>query len=66
MPDYYDEGRSILIDDLTNIVADNNEPEQIAEAVYNYLVDIGLIDYDVEKDLFYELVNPEEDVNATD
>ena len=59
MSDWYDEGLSKLKEELTNIVVDNNEPEQIASAIYGFLNEIGLIDYDNEKEILWERYNNE-------
>lgn len=56
---WYTKGYNLLMDELTDIVADNNEPEQIAKAVYSFLNEVGLIDYDIEKEILFERYSTE-------
>lgn len=51
---WYEEGRSELLKELADIINENESTDIAAKIVYSYLVTIGLIDYDTEKDVFYE------------
>ena len=52
MSDWYEQG----IDEIQNLVAEATElPLETVQLVYAYLVDIGVIDYDIEKDVIREM-----------
>lgn len=63
MADWYDEGYEALIEDMADtiedMVKDGATFREIAEVTYGSLRDDGLIDYDTEKDIFYEWYGPE-------
>lgn len=52
MSDWYEEGYDELIDDIsdeTKVSKDN------VKLVYSYLVNVGIIDYDIEKEVIFDL-----------
>lgn len=59
--DWYEQGVQSLLDGITNIIVDHEDSPSAAEAIYGYLQSIGLIDYDIEKDIFYEWFGGEDD-----
>lgn len=59
MSDWYNDSTSAMFDEL---VAETGVPMEQARRVYSFLASIGLIDYDVEKEIFYaRYVSDEED-----
>ena len=62
--DWYNAGLAEVHADIAEtigeMIADGQEPLEIAKVIYSTLRDDGLIDYDVEKDIFYEWSNPED------
>lgn len=55
--DWFDKGRAIVIE---QIAANSGLEISVVESVYAQLVNVGLIDYDIEKDVFWEAVEDEE------
>lgn len=55
--DWFEEGKQLV---LNQIAEDLNEDISVVSDVYSKLVDIGLIDYDVEKDIFWDWLYDEE------
>lgn len=64
MADWYDEGYDALISDMADTIEEMVKAgasfREIAEVTYGTLSEDGFIDYDVEKDIFYEWFGPEE------
>ena len=62
--DWYKAGLAEVHADIAQTILemlyDGQQPLEIAEVIYSGLRDDGLIDYDVEKDIFYEWSNPED------
>lgn len=62
---WYNDGLAELHADIAETIvemlADGQQPLDIAEVIYSGLKDDGLIDYDTEKDIFYEWSITEED-----
>ena len=55
MSDWYELGRKEVIDNIVDIMLfAEKSPEKTAELIYRYLLEQGLVDYDTEKDVFYE------------
>lgn len=65
MADWYDKGYEALIEDmaetLEDMVKEGASFREIAEVTYNTLREDGFIDYDTEKDIFYEWFGPEDE-----
>lgn len=63
--DWYEEGRETVLGGISNRLAysvgHDGDPDELAESIYSFLTELGLIDYDTEKDLFYEWFAGEED-----
>lgn len=58
MADYYQEGYQHVIESVAKTT--NLTESQVAD-VYSELSNFGLIDYDIEKDVFFCLISPDED-----
>ena len=53
--DWYDFGRASILTDIEDLIRRHNEfPDDAAKAIYALLSEYGFIDYDVEKEIFYE------------
>lgn len=50
-----------IAETIVEMLAEEQEPLEIAKVIYSGLKDDGLIDYDTEKDIFYEWSIPEEE-----
>ncbi len=63
MDTWYEDGLDELLDDMAEtieaMVAEGASFREIAEITYSSLKDGGLIDYDTEKDIFYEWAYPD-------
>lgn len=60
MSNWFDESYEKLIADIAEIAEISVEA---VKEVYSHLSNIGLIDYDVEKEVFWDLYGSEEDLN---
>lgn len=63
MGNWFDESYEKLIEDIAEIAEISIEA---VKEVYSYLSNIGLIDYDVEKEVFWDLYGSEEDLDGED
>lgn len=59
--DWYSEGLRKLKDEMIDLVSEGNEPDQVVNYVYRFLSEIGIIDYDIEKEVIWERYFQEED-----
>lgn len=50
MEDWYDKAKEEFLFDLA---AFNDAPADVTKRVYQYLIDIGVVDYDIEKEYLY-------------
>ena len=55
--DWYDDGYNFVI---STIAEELGISEDIVKKVYSAISDYNLIDYDVEKEIFWEIMNDEE------
>lgn len=55
--DWFEKGKQLV---LNQIAEEINEDISVVSEVYSKLVDLGLIDYDIEKDVFWDLLYDEE------
>ena len=58
MSDWYNEGYRRVVQNAANFAGVTADQ---ARAVYSSLAEAGLIDYDVEKEIFYAVVHGEEE-----
>jgi hypothetical protein len=58
---WYEKGYKLLMQDLIEIAEDSNNPEETAKNIYAFLSNIGMIDYDIEKEVIFEEYCTEED-----
>jgi hypothetical protein len=58
--DWYDKAKKELLETLSGIVSANDTPEESARAVYSYLSEIDMIDYDIEKEVLWDQFCDEE------
>lgn len=58
MSDWYEEGKDQLIKDTSE---ETGLTEDQVKSVYSYLESIGIIDYDIEKDVIREMYDDEEE-----
>jgi hypothetical protein len=58
MSDWYEEGYDQLIED---IVKETKVSKDHVKLVYSYLVNVGIIDYDIEKEVIFGLYGEEEE-----
>lgn len=56
MTDWYDESQNELMFD---IAMNAGIDQGVARKVYDYLTEIGIIDYDIEKEMLWELYGSE-------
>lgn len=59
MADWFELGYDRLIEDL---VEKTDVSEEDVKTVYSWLVNIGLIDYDIEKEIIYEKYCSDDDL----
>lgn len=65
--DWYEEGREEVITEIADIIRQGGyTTEDVANNIYLYLIEFGFIDYDTEKDIFYEWFQSDKDVAAGD
>lgn len=53
--DWYEQGFEYVLD---KVATDAGITKEQARKVYSCLSELELIDYDVEKEVFYDLINP--------
>jgi len=51
MSDWYTERQKLLVEEATSEL---DVTEEDFQKVYSFLTELGLIDYDIEKDIFWE------------
>lgn len=63
MTEWYDKGRQEVLDNIAEIIFGNGKAPTMETAVdiYGWLSEQGFIDYDVEKEIFYEWFGDEQD-----
>lgn len=57
VPDWYDKGREELFFELWDLVEAKMED---VKTIYSHLCEIGLIDYDIEKEILHERYQDED------